>query len=118
MHFSYRLEWVRCGKSACRSCPHGPYWYGYYWNGAAVRKRYFGRKDPRSTQDPINVNTLVGAQAVLGLNGGWSLEDLKKAYRGLAFKCHPDRGGDAESFKRVKAAFDYLEPFGKDREAR
>jgi hypothetical protein len=39
---TYRLEMVRCGKSNCRSCPHGPYWYAYYREGKRLRSRYIG----------------------------------------------------------------------------
>lgn len=33
---------------------------------------------------------------------------LRRVHRKLAAKHHPDRGGDAETMKRVKAAYDYL----------
>lgn len=35
-------------------------------------------------------------------------EAIKKAYRRLAMKTHPDKGGDAEKFKRVSEAFAIL----------
>lgn len=37
-----------------------------------------------------------------------SKEDLKKAYRTLAIKNHPDRGGDAEDMKQINAAYESL----------
>jgi hypothetical protein len=43
---TYRLETVRCGKSGCKSCPHGPYWYAYYREGSKLRSRYIGRELP------------------------------------------------------------------------
>lgn len=43
---SYRQEHVRCGKPACRSCPHGPYWYAYWKEDGRTRKRYIGRHLP------------------------------------------------------------------------
>lgn len=42
----YRQEHVRCGKPACRSCPHGPYWYAYYKEDGRTRRRYVGRHLP------------------------------------------------------------------------
>lgn len=43
---TYRLERVKCGKAACTSCPHGPYWYAYFREGDRLRSRYIGRELP------------------------------------------------------------------------
>lgn len=40
---SLRRQAVRCGKSACTRCPHGPYWYAYWTEGGRRRSRYIGR---------------------------------------------------------------------------
>lgn len=45
---------------------------------------------------------------VLGLTKEASSEDIKKAFRKLAVKYHPDRGGDAEKFKEINAAHEVL----------
>ena len=34
---------VRCGKDACTSCPHGPYWYAYWWEDGKRRSKYLGK---------------------------------------------------------------------------
>jgi curved DNA-binding protein len=44
----------------------------------------------------------------LGLKRGASQEEIKKAYRSLAMKHHPDRGGDEKKFKDISAAYDIL----------
>jgi curved DNA-binding protein len=46
--------------------------------------------------------------STLGLNPGASAEEIKKAYRSLAMKHHPDRGGDEKKFKEISAAFETL----------
>jgi DnaJ-class molecular chaperone len=41
----------------------------------------------------------------LGLQRGASPEDIKKAYRSMAMKYHPDRGGDEHKFKEIEEAY-------------
>lgn len=40
-----RRQLVRCGKSSCRRCPHGPYYYAYWWEDGRRRSRYVGKLD-------------------------------------------------------------------------
>lgn len=44
----------------------------------------------------------------LGLKPGASQDEIKKAYRKLAQKYHPDKGGDEAKFKEIKTAYEYL----------
>eukprot|EP00607_Mallomonas_marina_P010383 CAMPEP_0182421976 /NCGR_PEP_ID=MMETSP1167-20130531/7565_1 /TAXON_ID=2988 /ORGANISM="Mallomonas Sp, Strain CCMP3275" /LENGTH=357 /DNA_ID=CAMNT_0024599653 /DNA_START=345 /DNA_END=1415 /DNA_ORIENTATION=+ len=44
----------------------------------------------------------------LGVDNSASSDDIKKAYRKEAMKCHPDKGGDAEQFKRLSEAYEVL----------
>lgn len=46
--------------------------------------------------------------AVLGVDRGASPEEVKKAYRKLAVRHHPDKGGDAEKFKEISAAYEAI----------
>lgn len=45
---------------------------------------------------------------VLGIGKDASADEVKKAYRGLAVKYHPDRGGDEAKFKEVSEAYEIL----------
>ncbi len=40
---SLRQQAVRCGKSGCTRCPHGPYWYAYWTEHGTRRSRYIGK---------------------------------------------------------------------------
>jgi len=46
--------------------------------------------------------------STLGLQRGASDADIKKAYRSMAMKHHPDRGGDEKKFKEISQAYDFL----------
>lgn len=46
--------------------------------------------------------------SVLGVPKEATEDDIKKAYRKLASKHHPDKGGDAEKFKEVQEAYEIL----------
>jgi len=43
--------------------------------------------------------------STLGVNRNATADEIKKAYRSLAMKHHPDRGGDANKFKEVEEAY-------------
>ena len=45
------------------------------------------------------------AYSVLGLSNAASFSDVKRVYHRLALRTHPDKGGDAEAFKAIGAAF-------------
>jgi len=40
--------------------------------------------------------------ARLGVSKNATSEEIKKAYRGLVKKAHPDRGGDADTFRTIQ----------------
>ncbi len=44
----------------------------------------------------------------LGLNSNATDDEVKQAYRKLAMKHHPDRGGDEAEFKKIKEAYEAI----------
>lgn len=53
---------------------------------------------------------------VLGVSRSASQDEIKKAYRKLAMKYHPDKGGDEEQFKKISEAYGILSDEQKRRE--
>ena len=45
---------------------------------------------------------------ILGVNHTTTPDEIKKAYRKLASKHHPDKGGDPEKFKEIQRAYETL----------
>lgn len=50
---------------------------------------------------------------ILGVSKDSTPEDIKKAYRALVKEHHPDRGGDAEFFKKINEAYEVLKDQNK-----
>ena len=55
-----------------------------------------------------NVNEKEQAYEDLGIPPTASKKDIRNAYLKMAMLHHPDKGGDPEVFKRIKAAYDKL----------
>tara|TARA_B100000900_G_scaffold394292_1_gene391582 strand:- start:1259 stop:2056 length:798 start_codon:yes stop_codon:yes gene_type:complete len=53
---------------------------------------------------------------LLGVDRNADLKDIKKAYRKLASKHHPDKGGDEAKFKEIQAAYEVLSDAQKRQE--
>ena len=68
--------------------------------------------------EPIksNVNAIT-ALKILNLNPDCTRKAVKKAYRRMALKHHPDKGGQQENFVKVKMAYDYLMKHGTKADA-
>lgn len=63
------------------------------------------RAKPREPA-PAGAAPVGSVWAELGVAEGASLDELRRAYRRRALETHPDRGGDAAAFRRVKAAYE------------
>lgn len=124
-HETFRQEYVKCGRN-CKSCPHGPYWYAYWSDKGRTRKRYVGktmesdyekqeqrpnREDAGHRFDDIfskRTATRKLAWEILGLGHHATMAEIKKKYRELARKYHPDAGGDQKWMQWIAAAWSYL----------
>ena len=55
-----------------------------------------------------NIKTMQDLYQILGVNKNATEEEIKQAYRKLAMKHHPDRGGDEKQFQEIKNAYEVL----------
>lgn len=63
------------------------------------RKREFEAKLKEFEREPIN------AMSLFGLTQNYTLDELKNAYRKLAIRTHPDKGGNPKDFERVTKSY-------------
>lgn len=66
---------------------------------------FFGGDARGGPSGPVDNNKFYEA---LGVPKNASAADIKKAYRKLALKNHPDKGGDPELFKDITVAYEVL----------
>jgi DnaJ family protein A protein 2 len=64
-----------------------------------------GMPGGRGGREPVDTTKLY---EVLGVEKSVSPKEIKKAYRKLAVKHHPDKGGDEHVFKEINAAYEIL----------
>lgn len=73
----------------------------FYLQHAGFRDDFFGGGHSGGVRDTKYYD-------MLGVSPDASQSDIKKAYHKLAMKEHPDRGGDADKFKELSAAYEVL----------
>lgn len=56
-------------------------------------------------------NTSAEAFSALGLDGGEPWSEIQRVYRQKVKASHPDRGGDAREFNRIREAYEQLRVF-------
>jgi hypothetical protein len=116
MAWCFRSEYVRCGKDGCNTCPHGPYWYGYFRVGTRVHKRYFGKRDPRKGAQPHPWDVIFCAESasvrlaceILNLAESATYQPARRHWNRYVRTCHPDRGGNGQLWVWRSAAWSFL----------
>lgn len=68
----------------------------------------FSTRSSLSTNSSFCVRSTFGYFTAKSVAKNASEKDIKKAYRQLSLKHHPDRGGDAAKFKEINAAYEIL----------
>jgi hypothetical protein len=43
---TYQQKMKRCRKATCGRCPHGPYWYAFWWDKGRTKCAYVGKSLP------------------------------------------------------------------------
>lgn len=83
-----------------RSFASGPHFDGFPGGGGFGGFGGFGAQAPKADSDKF--------YGLLGVEKSASEDEIKKAYKKLAMKHHPDRGGDAQVFKDISKAYNIL----------
>jgi hypothetical protein len=60
----------------------------------------------------LHRSNMTNHRTTLGLPDSANADEIKKAFRALAMKHHPDRGGDTATFQTVNSAYMALEASG------
>lgn len=60
------------------------------------------RGGPKKNVDSSKFYDLIGVPKTA------TTDEIKKAFRKLALKAHPDKGGDPEKFKEISVAYEVL----------
>ena len=115
-HECLRSEYVKCGKKGCKSCPHGPYWYAYWWADGKTHKRYVGKDTTRDFAQERRLDEIhdrrkasyAVACEILGLRENCTKEECNQAFRAQSKIHHPDRGGTQSAMSRINAAYEYI----------
>jgi hypothetical protein len=114
------LQWIRCGKRACRSCPHGPYWYAFWWDADRQRMRsgYVGKFLPREeTREQEREQRREGHVEVgdpfdfLGITRSTTRDEATRAYKRRMVRVHPDKGGTHTEAVAVNLAWERVKRY-------
>jgi hypothetical protein len=62
-------------------------------------------REPRAASTRVEASPAESIWTLLGVSSRATEAELKVAYRQKAMETHPDHGGDAETFRRVVAAY-------------
>ncbi|MFI5297725.1 MAG: DnaJ domain-containing protein [Polyangiales bacterium] len=69
-------------------------------------RAWWAKRSPRAGDTRAAEPTDATCFAFLGLTSRCTADELKRAWRRVAVEHHPDRGGDAEAFRRARVAYD------------
>ena len=78
------------------------------WRRPAVKRQARLGSDSHSQDSREMAPASDSLYAQLGLDSSAKAEDIKRAYKKLALKHHPDKGGDVNTFKKIANAYHTL----------
>lgn len=83
---------------------------GVHWKGAALEEQ--AKADTPAQLDQRSKDSYTGRQLThyqtLGVSSDAKHDAIRGAYRSLAVKHHPDKGGDPLLFQAIQEAYDVL----------
>jgi hypothetical protein len=108
-----REEALREAEKAagCRLTPIDGSW-ARAWARVLIGEPPFAERGPDSVRPARSSVSSAAARPsafqILGLSARATMEEVKRAYRKCALETHPDRGGSAEAFRAVQAAYETI----------
>ncbi len=78
------------------------------WEGGIGTRFYIKENSWKYEDFLVKPRRLLPYLDILCLHYPFTLGELKQAYRQQALVNHPDRGGNADKFRQVQAAYEYL----------
>lgn len=98
-----RIDWRKIRKLMSSRPPKSL--AALFWNVVRLSVRNFWRSSVNPARPLLERQQ---ALSVLGLPTNATQQQIKRRYRQLAKRYHPDRGGDPRQMQRIIAAYEFL----------
>ncbi len=79
---------------------------GSVWHRVSRERYYSEEGKAKFDQEHVVVYSVPECLKTFGLDWTATADDVKRAYRRIALRCHPDKGGSNDAFRQLQAHYD------------